>query len=48
MLAKIANVIEMTGLQTRSGRADLRQGRLAENLGGDGPQPSSLRFRGWS
>jgi hypothetical protein len=35
MLAKIANVIEMTGLQTRSGRADLRQGGLAENLGGD-------------
>jgi len=34
MLAKIPNVIEMTGWQTRSGRADLRQSRLAENLGG--------------
>ena len=35
MLAKIADVIEMAGLQIAARRADLRQGRLAEDLGGD-------------
>jgi len=35
VLAKIADVIEMAGLQIAARRADLRQGRLAEDLGGD-------------
>ncbi len=35
VLAKIANVIEMAGLQIGARRADLGQSRLAENLGGD-------------
>ena len=35
MLAKIADVIELVGLQVGIRRADIGQGRLAENLGGD-------------
>jgi len=35
VLAKIADVIEMAGLQVGVRGADVGQGRLAENLGGD-------------
>ncbi|MCK1516839.1 hypothetical protein IVB22_30900 [Bradyrhizobium sp. 190] len=35
MLAKITDVIEMVGLQVGARRADVGQGRLAENLGCD-------------
>src|SRR6188472_3595730 len=35
VLAKIADVIEMAGLQIGARRADLGQGRLGENLGSD-------------
>jgi hypothetical protein len=35
MLAKIADVVETAGLQIQAGRADLRQGGLAENVGSD-------------
>jgi hypothetical protein len=35
VFAQVANVIEMTSLQVGTCRADVGQGRLAENLGGD-------------
>ncbi|MBR1278348.1 hypothetical protein JQ624_27100 [Bradyrhizobium sp. AUGA SZCCT0283] len=35
MLAKIADVVEMAGLQIGGGRAEVGQGSLAEDLGGD-------------
>ena len=35
MLAQVANVIGMAGLQVGTGRAEVGQGRLAEDLGGD-------------
>ena len=35
VLAQIADVIEMAGLQVGPRRTDLGQGRLAEDLGGD-------------
>jgi len=35
MLAKVADVVEMPGLQICARRADLRQSRIGENFGGD-------------
>jgi hypothetical protein len=35
VLAKIADVAEMAGLQVGACRAEVRQGCLAENLGGN-------------
>ena len=35
MLAKIADVVELAGLQVGLRRAEVGQGSLAENLGGD-------------
>ena len=35
MLAQVAEMIEMAGLQISAGRSDVGQGRLGENLGGD-------------
>jgi hypothetical protein len=35
VFAQVADVIELAGLQIGARRADLGQGRLAENIGGD-------------
>jgi hypothetical protein len=35
VFAQVADVIELLGLHVRARRVDLRQGRFAQNLGGD-------------